>query len=326
MRALVTGGQGFIGSHLCAGLLTQGHRVRVLARPSSDLRNLAGVDVEVVRADITQPESLPSAVAGCDLIFHVAGALKGLREQDLFRVNADGTRNLVAAAASAQPRPSRFVYVSSLAAAGPSPGGTAPRSEEIPPQPLTWYGHSKLAGENAVRATTGLDWTVVRPPIVFGPRERDVLGYFRIARRGFLPVVGFSDRYYSLIYVDDLVDGLVRAAAAPAAVGQTYFLAGPEVVSWVELGQLIASALRVAGRPLRLPEFVAAAAGRIADLYALARGRPEIFSSQKVIEMLAPAWVCSADKAARDFGWRASTPLPDGLATTARWYREHGWL
>ncbi len=326
MRALVTGGQGFIGSHLCAGLLTQGHRVRVLARPSSDLRNLAGVDVEVVRADITQPESLPSAVAGCDLIFHVAGALKGLREQDLFRVNADGTRNLVAAATSAQPRPSRFVYVSSLAAAGPSPGGTAPRSEEIPPQPLTWYGHSKLAGENAVRATTGLDWTVVRPPIVFGPRERDVLGYFRIARRGFLPVVGFSDRYYSLIYVDDLVDGLVRAAAAPAAVGQTYFLAGPEVVSWVELGQLIASALRVAGRPLRLPEFVAAAAGRIADLYALARGRPEIFSSQKVIEMLAPAWVCSADKAARDFGWRASTPLPDGLATTARWYREHGWL
>ncbi len=99
-----------------------------------------------------------------------------------------------------------------------------------------------------------------------------------------------------------------------------------EVVSWVELGQLIASALGVAGRPLRLPEIVAAAAGRIADLYARARGRPEIFSSQKVIEMLAPAWVCSADKAARDFGWRASTPLPDALATTARWYREHGWL
>jgi nucleoside-diphosphate-sugar epimerase len=326
MRALVTGGQGFVGSHLCARLVTEGHRVRVLARTSSDLGNLAGVDVEVVRGDVTRPESLGSAVAGCDVIFHVAGALKGLRERDLFHVNADGTRNLVAAAAGAQPRPSRFVYISSLAAAGPSPGGEAPRTEAMPLQPLTWYGHSKLAGENAVRAAVGLDWTIVRPPIVFGPRERDVLGYFRIARRGFLPVVGFSDRYYSLIYVGDLVDGLVRAAAAPAAVGQVYFLAGPEVVSWVELGQLIASALGVAGRPLRLPELVAAAAGRLADLYARARGRPEIFSSQKVIEMLAPAWVCSADKAARDFGWRASTPLPDALATTARWYREHGWL
>ncbi len=326
MRALVTGGQGFVGSHLCARLVARGDGVRVLARASSNLANLAGIDVDVVRGDVTEPESLRSAVAGCDVVFHVAGALKGLREQDLYRVNADGTRNLLAAAADAQPRPSRFVYVSSLAAAGPSPGGKAPRTEAMPLQPLTWYGHSKLAGENAVRGTAGLDWTIVRPPIVFGPRERDVLGYFRIARRGFLPVVGFSDRHYSLLYVDDLVDGLIRAAAAPAAVGQVYFLAGPEVVSWVELGQLIASALGVAGRPLRLPEFVAAAAGRIADLYALARGQPEIFSSQKVIEMLAPAWVCSADKAARDFGWRASTPLPDALATTARWYREHGWL
>ena len=326
MRALVTGGQGFVGSHLCARLLAQGHSVRVLARPSSDLGNLVGVNVEVVRGDVTQPASLPPAVVGCDVIFHVAGALKGLREQDLYRVNADGTRNLLAAAAGVQPRAARFVYVSSLAAAGPSPGGKAPRTEAMPLQPLTWYGHSKLAGENAVRAAVGLDWTIVRPPIVFGPRERDVLGYFRIARRGILPVVGFSDRYYSLIYAEDLAEGLLRAAEAPAAVGQVYFLAGAEVVSWLELGQLIASALGVAGRPLRLPEVVAVAAGRIADLFARARGRPEIFSSQKVIEMLAPAWVCRADQAARDLGWRASTPLAEALATTARWYREHGWL
>jgi len=326
MYALVTGGQGFVGSHLCARLVAHGHRVRVLARPSSDLANLSGVDVEVVRGDITQPASLPSAVAGCDVIFHVAGALKGLREQDLFRVNADGTRNLLVAATNASPRPSRFVYVSSVAAAGPSPGGSVPRTEAMPLQPLTWYGHSKLAGENAVRATAGLEWTIVRPSIVFGPRERDVLGYFRIARHGLLPVVGFSDRYYSLIYAEDLADGLLCAASAPTAVGQVYFLAGSEVVSWLELGGLIASALGVAGRPLRLPEFAAVAAGRIADLFARVRGQPEIFSSQKVIEMLAPAWVCSAEQAARDFGWHAATPLPDALAATARWYREHGWL
>jgi len=326
MRALVTGGQGFVGSHLCARLVAQGCRVRVLARPASELRNLDGIDVEVVRGDVTQPAGLPSALAGCDVIFHVAGALKGLREQDLFRVNADGTRNLVAAAIRATPRPRRFVYVSSIAAAGPSPGGAAPRTEEMQAHPLTWYGRSKLAGEDAVRSTQGLDWTIVRPPIVFGPRERDVLGYFRIARHGLLPVVGFSDRYYSLIYAADLADGLVRAAEAGTAAGQVYFLAGAQAVSWIELGQLIAAALGVKGRPLRLPEPVALVAGRIADLYALVRGRPEIFSSQKVIEMLAPAWVCSPDKAARDFGWRAPTPLSAALSATARWYREHGWL
>jgi nucleoside-diphosphate-sugar epimerase len=326
MLALVTGGQGFVGSHLCARLAAHGHGVRVLARPSSALANLAGVEVDVVRGDVIEPASLPVAVAGCDVVFHVAGALKGLREEDLFRVNADGTHNLAAACAAATPRPSRFVYVSSLAAAGPSPGGKTPNTEDMPPRPLTWYGRSKLAGEVAVRSVAGLSWTIVRPPIVFGPRERDVLGYFRIARRGLLPVVGFSDRFYSLIYVEDLAEGLVRAAEAPGAVGQIYFLAGPEVVSWRELGQLIGGALGVAGRPLRLPERVAAVAGQVADLIARARRHPEIFSSQKVLEMLAPAWVCSADKAARDFGWRAATPLPEALAMTARWYREHGWL
>ena len=326
MLALVTGGHGFVGSHLCGRLLAAGHRVRVLARPSSNLGNLAGIQLEVVRADVTDPARMPEAVAGCDVVFHLAGALKGLREDDLFRVNAQGTRNLAAACAAASPRPRRFVYVSSLAAAGPSPGGKAPRTEDMPPRPLTWYGRSKLAGEDEVRSVPGLDWTIVRPPIVFGPRERDVLGYFRIARRGWLPVVGFADRFYSLIYAEDLAAGLVRVAEAPRAAGQVYFLAGPEVVSWVELGRLIAAALGVVGRPLRLPEAVASAAGMIADAVAHVQGRPYIFSSQKVREMLAPAWVCSADKAARDLGWQAQTPLADALASTARWYRDHGWI
>ena len=326
MLALVTGGHGFVGSHLCGRLLAAGHRVRVLARPSSNLGNLAGIQLEVVRADVTDPARMPEAVAGCDVVFHLAGALKGLREDDLFRVNAQGTRNLAAACAAASPRPRRFVYVSSLAAAGPSPGGKAPRTEDMPPRPLTWYGRSKLAGEDALCSVSGLDWTIVRPPIVFGPRERDVLGYFRIARRGWLPVVGFADRFYSLIYAEDLAAGLVRVAEAPRAAGQVYFLAGPEVVSWVELGRLIAAALGVVGRPLRLPEAVASAAGMIADAVAHVQGRPYIFSSQKVREMLAPAWVCSADKAARDLGWQAQTPLADALASTARWYRDHGWI
>ncbi|HEX5421576.1 MAG TPA: NAD(P)-dependent oxidoreductase, partial [Gammaproteobacteria bacterium] len=197
MLALVTGGQGFVGSHLCARLTAEGHRVRVLARPSSRLDNLAGLDVQLVRADVTEAAGLAAAVAGCDVVFHVAAALKGLREQDLFLINADGTRNIATASAAATPRPARFVYVSSMAAAGPSPGGRAPRTEDMPPRPLTWYGCSKLAGEDAVRSTAGLEWTIVRPPIVFGPRERDVLGYFRLARRGWLPLVGRSDRFYS---------------------------------------------------------------------------------------------------------------------------------
>lgn len=325
MLALVTGGQGFIGSHLCERLVQAGHRVRVLARPSSDLTHLQGLPVEVVRGDLAGEEPLAPAVEGVDWVFHLAGALKGFRQEDLLRANRGGTERLLAACRSQAPGLSRFVLVSSLAAAGPSPGGLAAAAEEASPRPLTWYGQSKLEAETVVQ-TSGLPFTILRPPIVFGPRDRDVLSYFQIAQRGLLPVPGRRDRYYSLVFAPDLAGGILRAAESPAAASEIFNLTGAEVVAWSELGHRISTALGVRGRVLRLPEFAIQASGRMADLAARLRGAPQIFSSQKVIEMLAPAWVADPGKAQRMLGWSAPTPLDEGLALTVRWYRSHGWL
>lgn len=325
MLALVTGGQGFIGSHLCERLVHEGHRVRVLARPSSDLTNLEGLPLEVVCGDLTDDGPLGPAVAGVDWVFHLAGALKGFRESDLSRVNLEGTQRLTEACFAHTPNLSRFVLVSSLAAAGPSPGGHISTMEDAPPRPLTWYGKSKLEAE-AVVQNSGLPFTIVRPPIVFGPRDRDVFSYFQIAKTGVLPIPGWKDRCYSLVFAPDLADGILHAAKVAEAASEIFNLTGPEVVTWSELGQKIATALGVRGRVLRLPEFALRASGRIADLAARLRGRPQIFSSQKVIEMLAPAWVASPEKARRLLEWTAHTPLDKALALTVRWYRDHGWL
>lgn len=325
MLALVTGGQGFIGSHLCERLVQEGHRVRVLARPSSDLTNLEGLTAEVVHGDLTGDGPLGQAVEGVDWVFHLAGALKGFRQEDLLRVNRDGTRRLTEACIAHTPNLSRFVLVSSLAAAGPSSGGQISAKEDAPSQPLTWYGKSKLEAE-AVIQNAGLPFTIVRPPIVFGPRDRDVFSYFQIAKAGILPIPGRKDRCYSLVFAPDLAEGILRAAEAPASIDEVFPLTGPEVVTWSELGQKISAALGVRGHVLRLPEFTIRASGRIADLAARLRGRPQIFSSQKVIEMLAPAWVASPEKAQRILGWSAKTPLVEALAITVRWYRDHGWL
>ncbi len=325
MFALVTGGQGFIGSHLCERLIAAGHQVRVLARPSSDLAYLQGCPVEMVRGDLTGDGALEQAVAGVDWVFHLAGALKGFREADLLRVNRDGTRRLTEACTAHASGLTRFVLVSSLAAAGPSPGGCIATPEKTPPQPLTWYGKSKREAEVVVQ-NSGLPYTILRPPIVFGPRDRDVFSYFQIAKAGALPIPGWKDRCYSLVFAPDLADGILQAAQAAEAASETINLTGPEVVTWSELGQKISAALGVRGRVLRLPEFAIQTAGRIADLTARLRGKPQIFSSQKVIEMLAPAWVASPDKAGRLLGWSAPTPLDEALALTVRWYRDHGWL
>ena len=325
MLALVTGGQGFIGSHLCGRLLAAGHQVRVLARPGSDPGHLAGLDVTFVRGDLTDAGDLGPAVAGVDWVFHLAGALKGFCPEDLLRVNRDGTRKLVAACQSHNPQLSRFLLVSSLAAAGPSPAGGQPLPATASPHPLTWYGESKLAAEQVV-AGSALPWTILRPPVVFGPRDRDVFSYFQLANRGLLPIPGHAARHYSLIYAPDLADGLLRAAETPAAQGELFPLTGPEIVTWLELGQKIALALGRSGRVLQLPEGLVRTCGRVADWAARAGGRPQIFSSQKVIEMLAPAWVATPATARRLLDWSAPTPLDEALALTVRWYRDHGWL
>lgn len=325
MFALVTGGQGFIGSHLCERLIREGHRVRVLARESSDLAHLQGLRLEIVHGDLVSQQDLGPAVVGIEVVFHLAGALKGFREADLMRVNRDGTHNLTMACAAYAPNLARFVLVSSLAAAGPSPGGPVATFEDARPAPLTWYGKSKLEAELVVQHS-GLPFTILRPPVVFGPRDRDVFSYFKIAKAGVLPIPGWKDRCYSLVFAPDLADGILCAATDPKAGSEIFNLAGAEVVTWSELGRKISGALGVRGRVLRLPEFAIRAAGRLADVAARLRGRPQIFSSQKVIEMLAPAWVASPGKAQAKLGWSAATPLDEALALTVRWYRDHGWL
>jgi nucleoside-diphosphate-sugar epimerase len=326
MLALVTGGHGFIGAHLCARLLAEGHQVRVLARPGSDLSRLAGLDVTPVSGDLTQSASLGAAVDGADWVFHLAGALKGFDRVSLMRVNRDGTRNLVAACLAHDPGLAKFILVSSLAAAGPSPGGGEPLTEDALPAPLTWYGESKLEAERAVLNAPALPSVILRPPVVFGPGDKDVYGYFRLASKGLLPIPGHGARHYSLVFAPDLADGILRAAARAVPSGDVFNLTGPEVVTWLELGQGIARALGRTGRVLHLPEALVRAAGRVADLAARAGGRPQIFSSQKVKEMLAPAWVASPLKAARDLGWTAPTSLDAALDQTVAWYRTHGWL
>lgn len=325
MLVLVTGGHGFIGSHLCERLLAQGHQVRILARPTADLKNLGSAPVEVVRGDLLDPASIEGAVDGAAWVFHLAGALKGFREADLRRGNVEAAANLAGALTRRGGSLTRLISVSSLAAAGPAPDGETPSTEDQPARPVTWYGRTKLEGEAVLRAS-GLPLTIIRPPIVFGPRDRDMFQVFQLARRGWAPILAGGDRFYSMVFVLDLVEALIAAAAHPAAAGETFYASGPEVVTGREMSQLIAAAVGRRSRVLPLPESLAVLAGKLADGAARWRGRPEIFSSQKVIEMRQRAWVCSPAKAQRVIGWQAAHPLPEALAQTAAWYRDHGWL
>jgi dihydroflavonol-4-reductase len=325
-RALVTGANGFIGSHLAESLLKASCAVRCLVRKTSVLSWIEDFDVELAYGDLDDPASLERAVEGVDWIFHLAGKTKALSRDEFFKANAAGTENLFRAAEKSAAGLKRFVYVSSLAATGPGPDGRAIR-ESDPPHPITWYGESKLEGERiALRYGERIPVTIVRPPPVFGPRDGDVLQFFKAVRRGIIPSVGRRDSRASFLYVEDLVDGLNRAARADAAAGKTYFLASADCMEWRDFGAKAAAAMGRRAVFIPIPYWALAAVVHVREAVTALTGKPSILNRQKLPEYRQPYWCCDASKAGNELGFRPSCTIDEAIRRTVDWYRDQGWL
>jgi nucleoside-diphosphate-sugar epimerase len=324
VRALVTGATGFVGGHVVEALARRGDTVTVLARSAERAVPLAPFGVRIALGSLDDEAALAAAVRDADVVYHLAGLTSGT-EADLQRVNGEGTRRLLRAVQAAAPGLRRLVLVSSQAALGPSRPGER-LAEDAPCRPLTAYGRSKLAGEEAVRATVGIPWTIVRPPAVYGPRDREFLKMFALIRRGVAPVFGSGAQQLSLVCAPDLADAVVRAGTTDAAAGRTYHAAHAEVVTTRELALAIGAALGL--RPFVIPVPGAVATPIVSAIGALAAagGRATTLNRDKMAEFLAPAWLLDVGAAERDLGWRAALGVSEGTRLTAGWYRREGWL
>ena len=338
-RVLITGATGFVGSNLARRLVASGQVVRCLARRSASWARAAGLDVEWALGDVTDFESLRAAVAGCSVVYHLAGCLRTHQIAQFYRVNQQGTHNVLRACARLRPAPV-VVLVSSLAAAGPSQPDR-PLVETDPPHPVSHYGRSKRGAELVAQAfASEVPITIVRPPIVLGEHDRQGLAMFQcIAWTGVHLVPGSRSHRFSVLHIHDLTAALVAAAErgsrlAPACEPSTpqdrsgyYFLADDEHPTYAELGQLIAQALgrptvRVVRVPLPVVWTVAAAAELLGRI-----GRPAGYLNfDKAREIAAGSWTCSAQRAREQLGFRPEAPLAERIGQTAAWYRQAGWL
>jgi nucleoside-diphosphate-sugar epimerase len=317
---LVTGATGFVGSHLLEKLRLRGEAVRCLIRPATDTRRLPA-GVETALADLVTGQGIEGALDGADTVIHVAGVTKALSPAQYSAGNTRATETLARALVG---RSIRLVYVSSLAAIGPSLDGR-PVDEDAAPHPVSSYGKSKLEGERIVRALVP-DAVIVRPPVVYGPRDTDVFQIFKAVAQGLVLEISGGERWFSAIYVEDLADGLYAAACAQQARGRAYFLTHRDPASWRELG---ATAARIMGRrprTLRVPVAAAYSVAFFSEMWSRISRNPAIISREKVAEACCRFWTCDPARAAADFGFEAPTPLAAGLAKTLAWYKEAGWL
>ena len=323
---LVTGANGFVGARLCEVLLERGYAVRALVRDSSDLSRLEGVDVQLVYGELGDPASLKEAVAGVDVVIHSAGRIKAPSLRDYLEANKQGTFNLLEAAREVAPDLSRFVYVSSLAAGGPGPTDR-PVTEDDPPRPVSPYGASKLAGEKEVFAFADrLPVTAIRPPAVYGPGDTQVLGFFRTVCWHIKPYFGPSTAQLRLVYVDDLVEGLILAAEHQQAIGEVFYIADDKSHTWLELENIIAREAEVWAMPLRIPRWFVRSMATVAELAFKPIGKTPALNRHKAEDFLQENWTCSVAKAARMLGYRCRYPFEKGAAVTIKAYREKGWL
>ncbi len=325
-KALVTGANGFVGSHLVEGLLQRNYQVRCLVRKTSNLRWLSDLNVEYVHGNITEKDSLKGAVQGADVIFHCAGLTKARSRGEYFKANAEGTKNLVLVCLESNSKLKKFIYVSSQAAVGPGTDDK-PLDEEAPCRPITYYGESKLEGERIVlEHASKLPMTIVRPPAVYGPRDADILGFFKVAKSGFRISFGFGQSFLSLVYVKDLVEGIILAAENPQSIGQTYFISDDRVYSWKETFQIIAGILGKRTIPLRIPRSLVFSLAFISQSFCGLLGKAAVLNVQKAREITRRYWGLDVSKAKTQLGFSPGHDLARGAEETVKWYKEMDWL
>lgn len=327
MKVLVTGGSGFLGSHVVEQLAAAGHTVVALVRKSSNRKFLATLkNVELAEGSIEDRASIDRAMKDVDAVVHSAGLVKARTEAEFFECNTQGTVNLLESAIAHAPKLRRFVHVSSLEACGPSLDGLpVPLAQE---QPVTAYGRSKLAAEKeVVSRKDALPVVVLRPAAIYGPRDVEILEAFKAARKRQYPVIGDGSMLGCYTYGPDCARACLRAIEADIPSGSIYFVDDGEPLPMARaMGELLHEALGTSpllrfGVPF--PVLRLASAG--VETYGKVRGKAVMLTREKV-KMLSHHWVCESQKTRDDLAWSPEVSLSEGFRRTARWYQDNGWL
>ena len=326
MNILVTGYTGFIGHHLVRRLCGLGHNVKCLVRNPEAISRDDCSRAAIVQGDLNSPRTLVGLVEDVEAVYHLAGATKAITAKEYYLGNYLGTKNLIEVCSTHSHGISQFLYLSSLAAVGPS-AEREPLREDAPYHPVSDYGRSKMMGEReVVKASNILPVTIIRPSAVYGPGDTGFLDLMRLATHGVIPEIGFQSKLLNLIYCQDLIEGIMLAANNPRSIGETYFLGSETSCTVRQIGDAMAHAIGIKTKRVPIPHSLVYSLGAINGAMGALTHKAMIFNFQKALEVVQPAWTCSVEKAKNQLGFCPKTTLDVGMLNTYEWYRKVGWL
>jgi len=324
--AVVTGSNGFVGSHLVDFLLEKNFSVRCIVRESSNLKWLEGKDIEIFKCGLFDKVGLTTALKDADYIYHVAGVVKSKTKEGYFTGNVETTRNLLDVALEQNKNLKRFVVVSSLTVTGPSLNNN-PVDEETECAPLTTYGKSKYEEEKlALGYKDKLPITICRAPAVYGERDTEIFIYFQNFAKGVTTKIGFDKKILNLIHVADLVEGFYLAAMSDKAIGEVYFISSEKFYSWDEINSVTSNVLNKKVIKILVPHFLVYTIAAIAQFFSLFSSKAATLNLEKAKDLVQHAWICDTSKAMRDFGYRQNVSIEEGVKRTCDWYKEMKWI
>jgi nucleoside-diphosphate-sugar epimerase len=323
---IVTGANGFVGSHLVDFLLSKSFTVRCITRKSSDLHWLNGKNIEIYDCGLNDKEKLKKVFEGAEYIYHVAGVVKSKKPEGYFTGNVETTRILLDTALEYKNTIKKFLVVSSLTAVGPSESGK-PVDETTICRPITTYGKSKLAEENLVKTYMDrLPITICRAPAVYGERDTEIFIFFKTFSQGLMTTIGFNRKELSLIHVLDLVNGFYLACTSEKSAGNTYFISSEKYYTWKEVGDITAKVLNKKPVKVKVPHFVVYSIAAIAQFFAIFSKKPATLNIEKAKDITRTFWTCDTSKAINELGYHQNISVEEGIKRTCDWYKEMKWI
>jgi nucleoside-diphosphate-sugar epimerase len=325
-RILVTGATGFTGSHLCDRLVKEGYSVRALVRDPGRGAALRDSGVEVMVGDLRDLKSLERAMKGLDLVYHIAALFRpeNVSRKEMWETNVLGTRNMLDAAIKADVE--RFIHCSTVGVHGDVK--KPPADEKTSYGPGDHYQESKTEGERVVlreMAQGRLSIVVLRPGGIYGPRDMRFLKLFRAIKNRRFIMLGSGQVVYQMIYIDDLIDGILLCGTHKKAIGNVYILTGEEAVTLNQLVKAIAAVLGVSAPRLRFPVTPVYVVGFICELICKPLGiHPPLY--RRRVDFFRKTRSFDISKAKRELSFCPKTELTSGIKLTADWYRQSGYL